>query len=181
MLSGVVQTYQAMDFYLCCNYRMTYIAIRMQYFVSWYDISIIFQFTCTEHIMCREQSHQVFLNLASRSTVPCPKWLDSTWKCPSIYVKLNIDTLSAHGADAQKQTSTTNNYIHLHWYCLRSMWMILEWIAICSLLVMAIMHAWPGRVIGTNYSAYFITLGYYILFANCMWGVCCHAINGLSV
>ena len=59
--------------------------------------------------MCREQSHQVFLNLTSQSTEPCPhKWLDSTCKSPSIYI-VNIDILSTHGADVQKQSSPTDN------------------------------------------------------------------------
>ena len=39
--------------YLCYNYSMTYVAITMQNFVSWYDISIIFHITSTEYIMCR--------------------------------------------------------------------------------------------------------------------------------
>ena len=107
---SIVQTYQAMHLYLCYNYCMTYVAITMQNFVSWYDISIIFHITSTEHIMCREQSHQVFLNLTSQSTEPCPhKWLDGTCKSPSIYIKVTIDTLSTHGADEQKQSSPTDN------------------------------------------------------------------------
>ena len=51
---------------------MIYAAITMQNFASWYDISIMFHITSIEHIMCRQQSHQVFLNLTLQSTEPGP-------------------------------------------------------------------------------------------------------------
>ena len=105
-ISGHVYMY----LYLCYNYCLTYVAITMQNFVSWYNILITFHITSIEHIMCREQSHQVFLNLTSQSTEPCPhKWLDGTCKSPSIYIKVNIDTLSTHGANVQEQSSPTDN------------------------------------------------------------------------